>query len=144
METTDGQQPAPLAPLVLIADDEAPIAEALALIIEAAGYRTVIAKHGEEALTLASAEPPALVFTDLMMPRLDGAALIERLRADALAAGREPPPVVLMTAAGMREASLSGADAVLTKPFDLDEVEELLTRYLRPSGDPPTPDAGRA
>ncbi|MBF6589666.1 MAG: response regulator [Ktedonobacterales bacterium] len=134
METSDDQQVRREPKLVLIADDEAPIAEALAMIIEAAGHRTVIAKHGEAALALARAERPALIFTDLMMPRLDGASLIKILRADAAAAGIAPPPIVLMTAGGLYEAHQAGADAVLPKPFNLTEVEALLTRFLDTPG----------
>jgi PleD family two-component response regulator len=49
MDTADDPRAVPTARLVLIADDEAPIAEALAMIIETLGYSTVIAQHGEEA-----------------------------------------------------------------------------------------------
>jgi DNA-binding response OmpR family regulator len=73
-----------------------------------------------------------------MMPRLDGAALIQALRADAVADGRQPPPIILMTAAGVREANQSGADAILYKPFDMAEVEALLLRFLGKPGPPET------
>lgn len=118
--------------LVLIVEDEAPIAEALTLIIEDAGYTAITAAHGKEALDLARGSRPRLVITDLMMPHLNGTDLIAALRADAKATGTEPPPVVLMTAAGPARTRDSGADAVLRKPFDITEIEALLRRFLGP------------
>ena len=117
--------------LVLIVEDEVPIAEALSLIVADAGYSPLVARHGAEALEMARARKPALVITDLMMPRLDGARLIAALHDDAAMNGADPaPPVVLMTAANMPLARQAGADAVLRKPFDIAEVEELLHRFL--------------
>ena len=58
--------------LVLIAEDEEPIAEVVATVVEDAGYTPRLAAHGREALELARAEQPALLITDLMMPHLSG------------------------------------------------------------------------
>ena len=119
--------------LILIAEDEQPIAEALAMIIEDAGYATpLIAAHGKQAQALTQTHHPALIITDLMMPLMDGAELIAAVRADAALDSHRPPPIVLMTAAGMRRAREAQADALLRKPFDLDEVEDLLRRFLGP------------
>src|SRR5262245_65910949 len=63
-------------PVVLIAEDEEPIAEALAMIVEDAGYTPLLAAHGMEALELARTQRPALLITDLMMTFFDGARLI--------------------------------------------------------------------
>jgi DNA-binding response OmpR family regulator len=118
--------------LVLVVDDEAQIAETLSFIVEDAGYMALVAPHGTAALEIARQRPPALVITDLMMPHLNGARLIAALRAEATATGLEPPVMVLMTAAGTRQATEAGADAILLKPFDLQEVEALLRRFLGP------------
>lgn len=116
--------------LVLIAEDEEPIAEAIALIVGDAGYTPLVAVHGKQALELARLRRPALVITDLMMPHLDGAELISALRSDAQRNGYAPPPIILMTAAGMRRAYEAEADALLRKPFELADLEMLLLRYL--------------
>lgn len=133
----DGSIPRPKRPgtdrtLVLIAEDETPIADALAFIVEDAGYRAVVAQHGREALDLARTRCPALVITDLMMPHMSGSDLIVALREDATKDGYRPPPIILMTAAGGRLAGAASADAVLRKPFDIREVESLLQRLLPP------------
>ncbi|MGZ3638275.1 MAG: response regulator, partial [Ktedonobacterales bacterium] len=87
---------------------------------------------GKQALELARLRHPALVITDLMMPQMDGTQLIANLRADAEANGHAPPPIILMTAAGMKRAQEADANALLRKPFELDELEELLFRFLGP------------
>ncbi|MGH2516149.1 MAG: response regulator [Ktedonobacterales bacterium] len=117
--------------LVLVVEDEQPIAEALSFMIEDAGYATLIASHGQQGLEMARARHPALIFTDLMMPRMDGAALIAALHADAAKDGEHPaPPIILMTAAGFGHAQRAGADIILAKPFDIKDIERLLARFL--------------
>jgi CheY-like chemotaxis protein len=122
--------------LVLIVEDETPIAEALTEIVSEAGYRVLVASNGRAGLDLARAERPALVITDLMMPYLDGAGLVEALRADASEDGTTRIPIVVMTAAGRAFADRIPYDALLPKPFDLLEVERLLGRFLHASQAP--------
>jgi DNA-binding response OmpR family regulator len=125
------RSPASAAPkVVLIAEDEEPIAQALAYLVEDAGYSPVIAAHGKAALEIALAQRPDLIITDLMMPQMSGKEFISALRA---ALDSATPPIILMTAAGRRYTDAAGANALLSKPFDLSEVEALLERYL---GDP--------
>ncbi len=113
-------------PLILIAEDDGPIAALLATIVEDLGYRPLIAANGQQALELARATWPTVVLTDLMMPGLTGTALIAALRAEATAARRAPVPVILMTAAGISHTWDVNADAVLKKPFDLSDLEYLI------------------
>jgi CheY-like chemotaxis protein len=117
-----------MPPIVLIAEDEEPIALALSFIVEDIGYLPLIAPHGQAALELAEKVHPALIITDLMMPRMTGRELITALREDGSATHRTP--IVLMTAAGNDQVTDSGADAVLPKPFDVVAVEALLQRFL--------------
>ncbi len=119
--------------LVLIVEDEEPIATALSFIIEDAGYVPLIAMHGRQALDVLRDRYPALIITDLMMPYMNGAQLIQAVRAQ-----HRDLPIVLMTAAGPRYSATAGADEVLPKPFNVDDIEALLHRYLvRSSSDPP-------
>jgi CheY-like chemotaxis protein len=136
MDSADGSEAgmnapaAQAAPLVLIVDDEAPIAQALAFIIEDAGYAALTAFRGVDALQLARQLRPGLVFTDMMMPQMTGTALIVALRADAEAEHYPAPCIIAMTAGGLKHAAGAGADAVLEKPFSIEEVEALLRRWL--------------
>jgi CheY-like chemotaxis protein len=126
-----GQQ----AKLVLVADDERAIAEVIAAFVRDLGYRATVAANGDEALTLARTEWPVLLITDMMMPRMDGPGLIAAVRAAALAERRPAPATILITAAGPGHAKGSGVDAVLRKPFDLGDLEELLRQLLTASVD---------
>jgi CheY-like chemotaxis protein len=130
--TEPDQAREPAAAVVLIAEDEEPIAAAIASVVEDAGYEPVLATNGQEALASARERHPALVLTDMMMPRMDGLQLIAALRTDAATDGHSVPPIILMTAAGPQRAREAGVDAILWKPFDITQLEQLLDRFLAP------------
>jgi DNA-binding response OmpR family regulator len=110
---------------VLIVEDEIHIAEALAFLIEDAGYRVRLAHNGKDAIESILANPPDLIISDLMMPVMDGAQLLRELRSRNVQV-----PVVLMSAAGQAHIANMGADATMSKPFDLRDVETMLQRFL--------------
>lgn len=118
-------------PLVLIVEDEQPIAEALRYIVEDKGYRTIMGRDGREGLELALKRHPDVIITDLMMPRLDGSTLIRTVREKAARAGR-PVPLIILTSAieGPSATDGSAPDAFVPKPFDLDHLEQLLDQYV--------------
>ena len=115
--------------IILVVEDEDPIRQLVCELLEAEGYRVLEARHGAHALELALQECPALVLTDIMMPIMDGAALCRQLKNHPQT---RSVPVVAMTAAGQTTAAASGADAYLTKPFDLDGLLALVARYAGP------------
>lgn len=111
---------------VLVVDDEGPVREFLVEMLHDLGWRVRQAIHGRQALTLASEERPDLVISDVMMPVMDGAELCRRLKAEL-----SPPPVVILaSAASPRVAENAGADAFLSKPFDLAELEGLVNQLV--------------
>jgi CheY-like chemotaxis protein len=116
--------PGPGDTAVLVVDDDQAIAAIIGIVVEEAGYLPLFARDGAEALVLARERPPALIITDLMMPVLDGAGLVAALRLEGTV-----PPVVVVTAAPARAAAL-GVDAVLSKPFRIEALEEILARFL--------------
>jgi PAS domain S-box-containing protein len=111
---------------VLIADDNADMREYLGRLLTSAGYRVDAVGDGQEALDAIRADLPDLVVSDVMMPRLDGLALVGALRADTRTAA---VPVLLLSARAGQEASIeglqAGADDYLVKPF---AAAELLAR----------------
>jgi two-component system alkaline phosphatase synthesis response regulator PhoP len=115
--------------LVLIAEDEEPLAETVAYAVRESGYTPIVALHGRQALELARARRPALLILDLMLPFIDGTAIIAALREDAKASGTVPP-IILMTGASLVQARSAGADVVLRKPFHLADLERLLHQFL--------------
>ncbi len=127
--STSPQEQPPTSSLVLIAEDDEPIALALAMIVEDQGYHVLHANDGQEALDLARQHHPALIITDLMMPRMNGTQLIATLRSPGTL-GAPAPYIIMMTAAGSSYTENTGADALLRKPFDIRDVEKLLRRFL--------------
>lgn len=115
---------------ILIVDDEEPVRDLLAILLEDAGHRTLRAIHGRQALDLIEAEPPDLVISDVMMPVLNGHELEERLQARP---GTRHIPVILMSAAWEHGAGAIEADRFLAKPFDFRELERLVQRWLAPA-----------
>jgi PAS domain S-box-containing protein len=111
---------------VLVTDDNADMREYLARLLGGAGYQVISVTDGQAALDAVRADPPDLVISDVMMPRLDGLDLVAALRADARTAA---VPVLLLSARAGQEASVeglrAGADDYLIKPFS---AVELLAR----------------
>jgi CheY-like chemotaxis protein len=115
---------------ILLVEDDPANREALALLLRIAGFEVDTAADGTEALArLATGAPPGLVLLDLTMPRVDGWEVLRRRQEDpALAAA----PVVVVSALGSihSEALLAlGAQAVLQKPVDPDELVSVAHRY---------------
>ncbi|MGN6251084.1 MAG: SpoIIE family protein phosphatase [Marmoricola sp.] len=109
-------------PLLLVVDDNADMRNHLTGLLRDR-YRVRTAVDGEEALEVARAVRPALVVTDVMMPRLDGFGLLRRLRADP---DTMAIPVVMVSARagedGTVEGLEAGADDYLVKPFSAREL----------------------
>jgi len=103
--------------IVLIVDDDPFIRRLISTTLEdVSGFELRQAGDGVEALEAAEAEPPAIVFLDIDMPRKDGIATCGELRAAHGASVR----IVMLTAAGREQeerALQAGADLFLTKPF---------------------------
>jgi len=128
---------------VLIVDDEPNLRKILSAQLTRDGYDVLTAEDGEQGLALLKEHHIDLVVTDLKMPKVDGMTLLKT-------ALEEDPelPIVLVTAHGTIdtavEALKSGAFDFVTKPFDKDEVRQIVakalkTRELRGADATPTP-----
>jgi CheY-like chemotaxis protein len=120
------------AAIILVVDDEAPVRDFLALVLEDLGHRVVAAMNGRHALAVAAEEHPDLVISDVMMPLMGGVELTRRLKAGE--AGHRDLPVILMSAAGPAAADGAGADAFIDKPFELAAIERLVARWVGSAG----------
>ena len=92
---------------ILVVDDEANVQRLLQYTLKQAGYTVVIAGDGQEALKLWRAEQPALILLDVGLPKLDGYAVAEQIRADE--GGRGSPPRTKRQSATAGRASGRGA-----------------------------------
>lgn len=112
-------------PVVLVADDNADMRTYMERIL-ASDYTTILAHDGEDAFLKAIVEKPALILSDIMMPRLDGFGLLKKLKNNITS--RHIPVIFLSARAGEEarvEGIQAGADDYLTKPFS---SKELLAR----------------
>ncbi|HEX8033566.1 MAG TPA: response regulator transcription factor [Ktedonobacterales bacterium] len=110
-------------PLILVADDDPQLLRLVTRNLQLEGYETLSANDGQQALDLIETRMPEVLLLDVMMPRLDGFSVTERVRQFSTV------PVIIVTARGQEQDKIHGldlgADDYLTKPFS---VEELLAR----------------
>jgi DNA-binding response OmpR family regulator len=126
---------------ILVVDDDAKIVRLVKTYLEREGYRVVTATDGPAALDAIERHRPALVVLDLMLPELDGRAVIRAVRRDEEAAAT---PILILSARGTtvdRIAGLEdGADDYLPKPFSPAElvvrVKAILRRVIPAPADP--------
>jgi two-component system, NtrC family, sensor kinase len=119
-------------PTILIIDDSWTYREELSAAVTKAGYRPITAKDGEEGLRVLASHRPAAVLVDGVLPGIDGATVIRRIRLDA---ATHTLPCLLLTAKQEVDAELdaleSGADGFVFKDGDIDLVLAKLNALLR-------------
>ena len=119
---------------ILIIDDEADVRDALELVLTRAGFDVHAVGNGNEAIEACNDRPPDIVITDMIMPKLDGAQLIRKIKSEhpstrviAISGGgnfgvSSYEPNAIKTDAFLAAARAAGADKVLTKPFESEEI----------------------
>ena len=128
---------------ILIIDDEEDIRDVLQMVLERAGYDVNVASNGNVALELMHREPADLVITDIIMPEKDGVSTITEIRqkfpdvrviAISGGGGIDPmayKPEAISTTAYLAAAKQAGADHVITKPFEREELLEAVESLLK-------------
>ena len=120
------------ATTVLVVDDDPAARDLLTANLKGAGYRLIHAATGEEAMKLARTMRPDAITLDVLMPKMDGWAVLSALKADA---ELRDIPVVMVTVVAERGLGLSlGAVDFLTKPVDRGDLVTVLHRLLRRDG----------
>jgi len=116
---------------ILVVDDSDDTREMMAKLLELESFTVVTAEDGSAGLTLANAEMPDLIITDINMPNMNGIEMIKRLRKLPMFGS---VPIMAITAYGngvAREALEAGADRAATKPVQFNalviEIRELLS-----------------
>ena len=119
---------------ILVVEDIPNVLELLDVTLRFKGYPVVCAKNGEEALELVAREHPALVITDILMPKMDGYTMVHKLRTDPRTRNI---PIIFLSATYVTPEDKSfamslGAIRFLEKPIDTEEfllsVAEVLTQ----------------
>jgi DNA-binding response OmpR family regulator len=108
---------------ILIADDDPTIVVSLQFLLEQAGYAVRVARDGQEALDAMASEVPDLLLLDVMMPRLSGYDVCQRVRESGIL---RQVRILMLTARGgaveARKGLALGADGYMTKPFATQEL----------------------
>ncbi|MDE3077366.1 MAG: response regulator [Chloroflexota bacterium] len=117
---------------VLVVDDDQTVLDAVSLALSGEGYVPHIAHSGKEGLQRLAVCKPALILLDMHMPVMDG---WEFARQYYRQAGRRAPIVVLTAAANpAQRAAEVGAEGYLAKPFDLEDLLDVVAKYVREGG----------
>ena len=121
-------------PTILVVDDEPSLLRLMEFLLTRQGYQLVTAVNGEEALLMIKEHRPNLVVLDIMMPKMDGYEVTERLRSDpdtVLAA----TPILMLSAKAQDEDIIrgiqAGSEAYITKPFDPEILTTAVAAMLR-------------
>jgi len=125
-----------VAKRILLVDDEPLIIKGLRFTLEQEGYEILTAADGEEALEVFHSEPVDLVLLDVMLPKLDGIQVCQRIRETSNV------PILMLTAKGEDMDKILGleygADDYMTKPFNILEVKARIKTVLRRVSQPVT------
>jgi len=120
------------SPLVLVVEDEKDLADLVLFNLQKAGYETLSARSGDEALTLSRTRTPDLVLLDLMLPGIPGTEVCRQLKSTARTRN---VPVIMVTARGEEVDRVVGfelgADDFVAKPFSMRELILRIRAVLR-------------
>ena len=114
---------------ILVVDDDPVIRDMMADILEFEGYSISISRNGLEALQLLRSDEEYLVFLDILMPVMSGKELCALIETEPHM--RERHIIILMSALdNLEEAATLDVDAILQKPFVVDDVIDILEPYM--------------
>jgi len=118
---------------ILLVDDDEAVRDSVGVILASAGYSVAAARNGIEAMRLLEERRPDLIVTDILMPHKEGIESIREIRALA-----PETPIIAISGAGaqggyLRIARIFGANAVLEKPFDPNDLLTLIHDLLQGS-----------
>ncbi len=117
---------------ILVVDDDVKIVRLVRMYLERAGYRVIEATDGRSALAAIADQAPALVILDIMLPEIDGLAVLRAVRRT------DQTPVIVLSARGLTDDRITGlgagADDYLPKPFSPAELVLRVQRILERTG----------
>ena len=129
---------------ILVIDDEPYILRSLSYLLAREGYRVETATNGEDGLARVRELRPFLVFLDIMMPRMDGYEVCERVRQDPAI---ERTFIIMLSAKGQQidreRGLLGGADEYMTKPFSPRAVAQRIHTLVSSLANPPADVVGQ-
>ena len=120
------------APQILVVEDDASVRSLLVKALRDSGYRVQATGDGLDALRLLDASPPELLMVDIMIPQLDGMALVKAVKQQQQTSGI---PVIFLTACSDPQSMIAGIDVgaryYVTKPFRIEDVLAKVEKALK-------------
>jgi chemosensory pili system protein ChpA (sensor histidine kinase/response regulator) len=124
-----------LAPLVLVVDDSLTVRRVTQRMLQREGYRVALAKDGLDGLEKLAEERPAVLLSDIEMPRMDGFDLVRNLRGDSR--WRDLPVIMITSRIAQKHkdhAATLGVNHYLGKPYAEDELLQLIGQFISDAG----------
>ena len=122
-----------MKPIIFVVEDQTDLRESICEELDRSGFHCVGAPHGEKALSLLhrSGSRPHLMLLDLLLPHKDGWEVVASMKADTKL---RKVPIVVMSAVPPQSTSLQaqGVAATLSKPFTMEELLFVVTRFVKP------------
>jgi two-component system chemotaxis sensor kinase CheA len=115
---------------ILVVEDNIDSRDLLSKLLGMSGYEVLSAPDGETAYATALTQLPDLIITDINMPRMDGIALLRKVRLESILAGTAVLVVTAFGSEAARQAIEEGADAATAKPFDFETFVETVKRLI--------------
>ncbi|HIE25849.1 TPA: response regulator [Candidatus Poribacteria bacterium] len=119
-------------PQILLVDDEPNFVKTVEFFLKANGYQVIVATDGQEALQKVEMFKPDLILLDIMMPKMDGLEVCQKLKSSE---NTLSIPVLMVTAKSQREdvtkAAQSGANSYIVKPFNLVDLVNKIHSMLK-------------
>lgn len=119
---------------VLLVDDDIDIIESMRTVLEAKGYRVIVARDGNAGLTVAERESPDLIILDMMMPKKSGFLVLEKLKGRP---GGLIPTIMITGNEGSRHrayAEMLGVRDYIRKPFAMEKLVRSVEAVLESAG----------
>jgi CheY-like chemotaxis protein len=122
---------APAIPRIMVVDDSLSVRKSLSILLEDAGFETLLAKDGLEAIEIMNQQRPQVMLVDMEMPRMNGLELTAHVRANQ---ATQKLPIFMITSRTTEkhreQAQLAGVNAYLTKPYQDSELLGLIDKAL--------------
>ena len=121
----------PAVPRIMVVDDSLSVRKSLSLLLEEAGFETLLAKDGLEAIEVMNQQRPHVMLVDMEMPRMNGLELTAHVRANQ---ATQKLPIFMITSRTTEkhreQAKVAGVNAYLTKPYQDAELLDLIDKAL--------------
>jgi len=120
---------------ILVVEDSPTVLYTVSRMLTEGGYQVMTAKDGEEAMSLAISERPSLVLLDVILPKLNGYQVCRRMKSTPTTA---QIPVIMITSKTKENDRFwgleQGADDYVTKPFSVDQLLDVVSRFVPQTG----------